>query len=441
MAAQTSPTVFTACYVPVVGALYRIKATGLPSACVAANHVEFTWTDADSVIRLGDTASGDLNGTYPAPTVAQLQGTAMSATAPTSGQALVFDGTSWVPTTPPSGVTDHGALTGLTDDDHPLYALADGVRSTTNGFALTGTVGSGTIPISGAGTRLMWYPGKGAFRAGSALVAEWDDAAIGNNSTAMGLATTASGDASTAMGFNTTAGGVTSTALGEETIASGAVSTAMGFGTAANGLASTAMGFNTTASGDYSTAMGSFASTNNQVGAFVSGDNSTTSVLLAPAPNSFTVRAAGGYSLYSNDLLTSGVTLAPGGGSWASVSDRNLKENFQDVDGEQVLTAIASMPLQSWSYKSQDPSIRHIGPMAQDFYAAFGLGLDDRRISTIDADGINLLAVQALEARTSELKRDLEALRAENRELKTMLAELAAAMQRLQTLVATGNEN
>jgi hypothetical protein len=109
-----------------------------------------------------------------------------------------------------------------------------------------------------------------------------------------------------------------------------------------------------------------------------------------------------------------------GGSSWSSVSDRNLKENFKDEDGEKVLMAIAKMPIQSWNYKSQDKSIRHLGPVAQDFYAAFKLGENDTTISTVDIDGINMLAIQALEKRTAELNN----IKAELEDLKKKIIQL-----------------
>ena len=63
-------------------------------------------------------------------------------------------------------------------------------------------------------------------------------------------------------------------------------------------------------------------------------------------------------------------------------------------------------------YKSQDPSIRHVGPMAQDFHAAFRLGEDDKHISTVDADGIALVAIQALYEIVKEKNREIELLKA-----------------------------
>jgi len=127
-----------------------------------------------------------------------------------------------------------------------------------------------TPPISGAGTRMMWYPDKAAFRAGIVSGSEWDQANVGvysmawgYNTTAsaiaamaMGYSTTASGSYSTAIGYNTTASGLYATAMGYSAIASGSYSTATGHGSTSSGSRSTAMGYGTTASGQNSTAMG-----------------------------------------------------------------------------------------------------------------------------------------------------------------------------------------
>jgi hypothetical protein len=323
------------------------------------------------------------------------------------------------------GVTDHGTLTGLADDDHAQYVLANGVRAATNGFAVTGIVGNGVIPASGPGTRLMWYPGKAAFRAGSVDAGQWDDANVGQYSTAMGLLTTASGAVSTALGSHTTASGLDATALGSFTTASGDRSTAIGLSTVASGAASTALGRSTTASGDRSTAMGTFASTNNRPGSFVYGDESTfgsAALVQATAANQFVVRAAGGTIFYSSSDLTAGVSLAPGAGAWASVSDVNRKENFRGLDAEDLLARLAAIPVREWNYKAQSPSIRHLGPTAQDFHAAFGLGESDTTITTTDADGVALLAIQALERRTRDLERENARLRADLEALRAAVA-------------------
>jgi hypothetical protein len=125
------------------------------------------------------------------------------------------------------------------------------------GILAKGTYDAGaTLITSGFGTRLIWYPRKSAFRAGTVAGTQWDDAKVGSCSTAFGINTTASGDTSTAMGGSTTASGPWSLATGVYTIASNDAATALGFGTRASGYYSTAMGKDTTASGDDSTAMG-----------------------------------------------------------------------------------------------------------------------------------------------------------------------------------------
>ena len=76
------------------------------------------------------------------------------------------------------------------------------------------------------------------------------------------------------------------------------------------------------------------------------------------------------------------------GNGWSGISHRNVKENFGPVDGQDVLASLAKIPIETWNLKSQDPSVRRIGPMAQDFSAAFEGGEDERHHSTIDADGV-----------------------------------------------------
>src|SRR5688572_18884044 len=81
---------------------------------------------------------------------------------------------------------------------------------------------------------------------------------------------------------------------------------------------------------------------------------------------------------------------------WSSLSDRNAKENFAATNPREVLDKVTALPLATWNYKSQEKPIRHLGPTAQDFHAAFNLGENDRTITTIDADGVALAAIQGL---------------------------------------------
>jgi Head domain of trimeric autotransporter adhesin/Chaperone of endosialidase len=262
----------------------------------------------------------------------------------------------------------------------------------------------------------------------------FNTAASGNFSTAMGSQTTASGIYSTAMGFNTTASGIYTTAMGRNTTASDDYSTAMGHGTIASGTASTAMGFFTYASGNFSTAMGSYVSTGNHNGSFVIGDNSTTTLMSPSLNNHFSARFNGGYSLYTSAAtITSEACFLPLlSNAWVTASDYKLKEKFATTNGEDFLKKISAMKLGSWNYISQSQlKLRHYGPMAQDFYAAFGkdeygtIG-NDTTINSADFAGVSFIAIQALEKRTTLLQK-------ENEEVKESLLhqqELIALLQK-----------
>ena len=141
---------------------------------------------------------------------------------------------------------------------------------------------------------------------------------------------------------------------------------------------------------------------------------------------------------------SSGVTiannLAVGGdvtaNAFVTSSDRNLKENFQPVTPLQVLEKVVGLPISQWNFKT-DADATHVGPMAQDFRAAFGLGTDERHIATVDADGVALAAIQGLnqkvesgkqkaERRIKRLETENAFLRHEIREVKALLSQLTA---------------
>ena len=99
------------------------------------------------------------------------------------------------------------------------------------------------------------------------------------------------------------------------------------------------------------------------------------------------------------------------------ISDRNLKANFGSVDPGDMLARVRDLPISTWNYTADDPSVRHIGPMAQDFAAAFGVGADDRHINPMDGQGVALAAIQGLMVQVEEL-------RAENLRLAARFADL-----------------
>jgi trimeric autotransporter adhesin len=391
--ANELPALIHACYVPNTGTIYRIKTEDTKDNCTSSQHIEFGWSQ--------------------------------------------------------EGTLDHSELINLDQDDHPQYLLTEGVRESLAGFAVTGTLDEGSgPPASGAGVRLMWFPERAAFRVGEVTGTQWDLADIGTGSVATGRNTRASGDYSTAMGASTIASGFGSTAMGAETSASGSSATAMGFAAGSAGFASVAMGMHTAATGSNTTAMGRLASTNNQAGAFVYGDNSTDlfgseAYVMAIAPNQFVVRAQRIWLGTNNNvtattgryLETSTGGYLSSGGSWVNASSRAAKENFRALDAEEVLRKVAEMEVPSWNYRSEEADVRHVGPVAQDFYRAFGLGGTDEAISTVDLGGVNMLAIQALERRTAELAGELEAVREENGALRRHNHELERRLARLEALL------
>ena len=79
-----------------------------------------------------------------------------------------------------------------------------------------------------------------------------------------------------------------------------------------------------------------------------------------------------------------GVSLAPGEKEWREVSDRDAKKDILDVERDAVLLGLLGTPVFTWSYRASSPEIRHMGPMAQDFHAAFGLGGSDKTMTALD---------------------------------------------------------
>jgi hypothetical protein len=118
-----------------------------------------------------------------------------------------------------------------------------------------------------------------------------------------------------------------------------------------------------------------------------------------------------------------GVQVPAGGGSWASISDRNVKEHLASVDKLQFLARVLALPITTWNYKTQVASIRHIGPMAQDFFAAFNVGEDDKHITDIDEGGVALAAIQGLNQKLEEEMKNKDA------EIASLRAQLAAQLQ------------
>jgi hypothetical protein len=108
----------------------------------------------------------------------------------------------------------------------------------------------------------------------------------------------------------------------------------------------------------------------------------------------------------------------------ALTSDRNVKENFTAVNTREVLAKVAALPVTEWNYRTDSKAVQHIGPMAQDFQAAFGLaGTDDKHISVVDEGGVALAAIQGLNQKLNEKDAEIQ-------ELKQSIAELKALVEK-----------
>jgi trimeric autotransporter adhesin len=285
---------------------------------------------------------------------------------------------------------------------------ASGLRATAGGgmnnrvFAEGATIGGGyTNTIAITGTNATIGGGSNNTASGS-----WATISGGSSNTASGnFATVGGGGINTASGYGATVGGG-------------------GFNTASGSYATVPGGFLNVAQGDYSFAAGRQARATH-AGAFVWGGSNAADVT-SPAANTFNVRATGGIWLGNNNstpaipdgrfINTSSGAHLTTGGVWTNSSDRSAKENVVPVDPQFVLAQVAALPISTWNYLAETPATRHMGPIAQDFYAAFGLGADELTIGTLDADGVALAAIQGL----------YEIVQAQEEEIAGLEARLAA---------------
>jgi hypothetical protein len=274
--------------------------------------------------------------------------------------------------------------------------------------------------------------GMDAFAAGSNTVAS------GVASFAMGINAQATKTGAVALGQDTIAGGTNSTAMGIWSLATGIGSTAMGYGNTATGIGSTAMGVGSTASGHYSTVMGYSSGADGHFtwaagrhamalheGTFVWADSHTDD-FSSTGNNQFLIRATGGVGINKNNPTTAlDVTGTVTATAFSQSSDRSQKEEFTPVNPAEVLDKVAALAISRWHFKG-DAATPHVGPMAQDFHAAFGVGTDDKHIATVDADGVALAAIQGLNLKLEEQRVENAALEKQVAELKALVESLAA---------------
>jgi hypothetical protein len=143
---------------------------------------------------------------------------------------------------------------------------------------------------------------------------------------------------------------------------------------------------------------------------FAAGLNQATIGTSTDSPFAFQVNSITKMSLASNGTLT--VQGPVNATAFNISSDRHAKENFAAVNPQSILERLSAIPITTWNYIETDGKNSHMGPMAQDFYAAFGLGVDDKHISTVDADGVAFAAIQALYQQNQSLQGEVDALHA-----------------------------
>jgi len=300
------------------------------------------------------------------------------------------------------------------------------------------------------------YNNQAGNNAGTTDDAHFATVGGGAHNTASGWSATVGGGwSNTASGYYATIGGGSGNTASNNfaTVSGGAGNTASSYAatigggsgnTASGDRATVGGGYNNTASGNYATVPGGVSNSAtmsytlaagrraraNHDGAFVWAD-STNMDFASSANNQFRVRSTGGAAFVlgidgsGNPTWTCSVS---NGGSWACASDRNLKENLTAADGRAVLTRLSRVPIYNWNAKGVDPSVRHLGPIAQDFYAAFGLGNDDKTLSTIDLDGVALAAIQGLYEVVQEQDKRIIHLESQVSELQKQNAMLDARL-------------
>jgi hypothetical protein len=122
------------------------------------------------------------------------------------------------------------------------------------------------------------------------------------------------------------------------------------------------------------------------------------------------------------------------------VSDVHVKENFTAVSPQEILARLNELDITAWNYIS-DPDSTHIGPTAQDFYAAFGVGVDDHHISSIDTGGVALVAIQALNQQIEAQDATIAQLTTENERLQQQNEAILARLDALEQMLNSQNQD
>ena len=302
-----------------------------------------------------------------------------------------------------------------------FYNVASGFESTVGGGQAN--IASGSVSFVGGGVTNIASGFESAVVGGELNDATGAVSFVGggyfNAASAYG-AVVGGGYANGAVGTNSIVAG------GESNLASNSVSTVSGgyFNGATGQGATVPGGWANLASGSNSFAAG-FVANAGHSGAFVWSDSSSTTAFSSSVANQFNARAAGGVRFATTSAGTVGAQLAAGATAWSVLSDRTQKKDFAPVDGREVLRKLDEVPVQSWRYKWDEAgSTPHLGPIAQEFKAAFYPGRDDKSISTLEFDGVELAAIQGLHALAKEKDVRITALEQRLADIEAKLGKL-----------------
>jgi hypothetical protein len=319
-----------------------------------------------------------------------------------------------------------GQATMGTSDNNGLVLVVDGQPAMSLQPAVDPTYGFNPNVVNGANVNSVAAGVAGATIAGGGgsgnqVTDEFGTVGGGSGNSAGAAATVAGGSSNTASGaFSTVAGGSSNTASGNfSTVVGGNLNTATDVLSFAAGNAAHATHYSSFVwSGWSGGGAPSFQPNRFHIGAEngLSVDACTQNGF---GGGSCWVVIASGNEYPDQVITTSTGAFLSSGGVWANASDRALKSDFTAVDAQTVLAKVAQLPIDEWSYKAESGQ-RHLGPVAQDFYAAFGLGSDDRHITTVDESGVALAAIKGLYERTEA------ALQAKDREIASLRAEMNA---------------
>lgn len=275
-----------------------------------------------------------------------------------------------------------------------------------------------TSYVSFDDNKFLWDPKKSAISAGEEIISSfsdtlgryamsggyqslansysfsWGDSAIasGNNVVVIGINSIANdigldkNATGTAIGYGNIAGKRSISIGTNSRITGGSSSLALGNEILFNlGNGSVGIGNNLINDGVWSYLIGSYAKANQH--SIIIADASSTTHLESTSNHQFLVRADGGVKIYSDTLMTTGVVLFSGSGSWSTLSDKNSKENILSTK-QDIINKIKITNVYRWSYLNQKKPFNHYGPMAQDFYRIFNFGESERLISNVDMDGL-----------------------------------------------------